>query len=67
MTMNRTNRCLSLNGNSAATWQRCAGMLGVVYCLSSLPLDTFMVGGNLQGRLESIPGSAIKERRHLQS
>ena len=40
------------------------GMPGVAYCLSSLPLGTFMVGGNLQGQPESIKGAAIKDRRH---
>lgn len=64
--MNLTYRCLTPTVTSAARWQACAGSTGVVYCLGSLPLTTFTVGGNLQGQLESIEGSAIKDRRHMQ-
>jgi hypothetical protein len=59
----QTNRYLRPNGTSGAatTWQRSAGAAN---CLSLMPLDTFTVGGQLQGQPESIKGSAIQDRRH---
>ena len=62
MITNQTNWCLRSNGTTAAIWQRCAHRSSVANCLSSLPLDAFMVGGNLQGQPQAIEKSAIKDR-----
>lgn len=70
MMMNLTHRPGLQNGTGAAAhmrWQPCTGLLVVRLSAHLSPLSPDTFGGNQIGQAESIKGSAIKDRRYLNS